>query len=273
MRSQEQPELGAVDRLRDVGPAHVIDDHGRGQRGEEVPAARAGRAPRSRRRRASRAAGSGGRSRPARRCGVKSTRRLRKLKRTPRTPASCSSLELARRVTLRRTVATPRARAAAGAAGIDHRAVVGAVAGGLHDDVAREAEVIAQREQLRLAGVAGRVLSLGRVGELRARAEHVAVRVHRAGRRREAAACSGCGYQSSQPGVFSNGSSSCQPRLRRLDVVEDPVGLDAPVGAAARSSCVGAARRTRPRRRGRPPRPGARRCRPRSTARGRPRAR
>ena len=31
---------------------------------------------------------------------------------------------------------------------IDHRAVVGAVAGGLHDDVAREAEVVAQREQL-----------------------------------------------------------------------------------------------------------------------------
>ena len=49
---------------------------------------------------------------------------------------------------------------------IDHRAVVGAVAGGLHDDVAREAEVVAQREQLLLARVAGRVLALGRVGEL-----------------------------------------------------------------------------------------------------------
>ncbi len=41
--------------------------------------------------------------------------------------------------------------AAAGQAGIDHRAVVGAVAGGLHDHVARKAEVVAQREQLLLA--------------------------------------------------------------------------------------------------------------------------
>src|SRR5256885_1609070 len=40
--------------------------------------------------------------------GVKSTRRLTKLKRTPRTPAACSSCSSSS-VTLRRTVATPRA--------------------------------------------------------------------------------------------------------------------------------------------------------------------
>ena len=69
---------------------------------------------------------------------------------------------------------------------VDHRAVVGAVAGGLHDDVAREAEVVAQCEELRLAGVARRVLALGRERELRARAEHVAMRIDAARRRREA---------------------------------------------------------------------------------------
>ncbi len=41
--------------------------------------------------------------------GVKSTSRLTKLKRTPRTPAACRSAS-SRSVTLRRTVATPRAR-------------------------------------------------------------------------------------------------------------------------------------------------------------------
>ena len=68
---------------------------------------------------------------------------------------------------------------------IDHGAVVGAVAGGLHDHVARKTQVVAQRKELRLGGVAGRVLALGRVGELGAGAEHVAVRVHRAGRHLE----------------------------------------------------------------------------------------
>src|SRR4029079_18174410 len=33
---EKQPELGAVDRLPDNGPAHVIDDDHRRQRGEEV---------------------------------------------------------------------------------------------------------------------------------------------------------------------------------------------------------------------------------------------
>ena len=33
----EQLEFGPVDRLADIGPAHVIDDDGGRQRGEEVP--------------------------------------------------------------------------------------------------------------------------------------------------------------------------------------------------------------------------------------------
>ncbi len=46
--------------------------------------------------------------------------------------------------------------------------------------------MVAQREELSLAGVAGRVFALGRVRELGAGAEHVAMRVDRAGRQREA---------------------------------------------------------------------------------------
>jgi hypothetical protein len=62
------------------------------------------------------------------------------------------------------TVATPRALPFDALQRIDQRAVVGAVAGGLHDHVLVEAQVVAQREQLLLAGVARRVLALGRVG-------------------------------------------------------------------------------------------------------------
>ena len=78
--------------------------------------------------------------------GVKSTRRLTKLKRTPRTAGGMQGLQFvvgdaaldggdAARLAVRRD------------AGIDHRTVVGAMAGGLHDDVAREAKVVAQGEE------------------------------------------------------------------------------------------------------------------------------
>src|SRR6185312_3024323 len=60
---------------------------------------------------------------------------------------------------------------------VDHRAVVGAVTGRLHDHVAGEAEMIAEREQLRLAGVAGGVFALGRIREPGPRPEHMAMRV------------------------------------------------------------------------------------------------
>ena len=116
--------------------------------------------------------------------GVKSTRRRTKLKRVPRTPAAWSASSSASR-----HVAPYRGDAARPAAGVDERvderAVVVAVTGRLHDDVALEPEVVAQREQLFLRGVAGRVLALGRIGERRARPEHVAMRVHRAGRHHE----------------------------------------------------------------------------------------
>src|SRR5208282_5028784 len=56
---------------------------------------------------------------------------------------------------------------------------------GLHDDVLVEAEKIAQREQLFLGRVAGRVFALGRIGKFCFGAEHMAMRIDRAGRRLE----------------------------------------------------------------------------------------
>ena len=84
--------------------------------------------------------------------------------------------------------------------GIDERAVVGAVAGRLDDDVLVEAQVIAKCEQQVLRRVARRVLALGRVGELVSGAEHVTVRVHRARRELERGN-DGLGWKGSQPGV------------------------------------------------------------------------
>jgi len=58
-------------------------------------------------------------------------------------------------------VATPRARPFAEATGVEHRSIVRSVAGGLNYHVVLEVEMIAQREELVLAGVAGRVLPFG----------------------------------------------------------------------------------------------------------------
>jgi hypothetical protein len=137
---------------------------------------------------------------------------------------ACSSAS----VTLRLTVATPRALPFDCDAGVDHRAVVGAVAGGLHDHVAREAEVVAQREELLLAGVAGRVLALGREGEFGAGAEHVAVRVDAAGRQLERGLGWGRRTSPASRGSSRNSSSG----LGSFTCREDAVGLGAPVGAA-----------------------------------------
>ena len=171
--------------------------------------------------------------------GVKSTRRLTKLKRTPRTPASCRSSS-SRSVTASRTVATPRALPplARQASAIARLSAPWQVACTI--DVAREAEVVAQREQLRLARVARGVLPLGRVRKLRARAEHVAVRVHRAGRRREPR--------------LARARAPVEPAGRLLEGrpstfrFEDPVGLDAPVRAAGeRAAAVRLPNTRRPR--------------------------
>ncbi|MPN22712.1 hypothetical protein SDC9_170095 [bioreactor metagenome] len=71
-------------------------------------------------------------------------------------------------------------------AGIDHRAVVGTVAGGLYDHIAGKAEMITQRKQLGLAGIARGVLALGRIGKFGAGTEYMAVGVHRTHRQLEA---------------------------------------------------------------------------------------
>ena len=68
---------------------------------------------------------------------------------------------------------------------VDHRAIVGAVAGGLHHHVAGKTEVIAQRIELLPGCVAGGIFALGRVGELGARTEHMTMRVDYAGRQLE----------------------------------------------------------------------------------------
>ena len=60
---------------------------------------------------------------------------------------------------------------------IDHGRIVGAMAGRLHDHIAREAEMIAQAEKLGFRRVAGRVFALERKRKFRARAEHMAMRI------------------------------------------------------------------------------------------------
>jgi hypothetical protein len=69
---------------------------------------------------------------------------------------------------------------------IDHRAVVGAMTGRLHDDVARKTEMVAQRKQLLLRRIAGRVFALRHIGKFGAGAEHMAMCVDGAGRHLEA---------------------------------------------------------------------------------------
>ena len=73
---------------------------------------------------------------------------------------------------------------------VDHRAVVGAMTRRLHDDVAIEAETVAKREQLRLAGVARGVFALGRVRELGPRPKHMAMRVDGSAAEARSWACS-----------------------------------------------------------------------------------
>ncbi len=90
--------------------------------------------------------------------------------------------------------------AAGGLQCIDQRAVIGAMTSGLDDDVALEAQEIAQGEQLFLGRVAGGVFALGRIGEDRGRAEHVAVRVHRP-RRRPVGGLGGIGVERQVVGV------------------------------------------------------------------------
>ncbi len=110
--------------------------------------------------------------------GTASTSRLTKLNRTPRTPASWSSAS-SDSADAGPDRGDPARHAGRGPQRVDHGPVVGAVAGGLDDDVAGETEVVAQREQLVLRGVARGVLALGGEGELGRGTEDVAVGVDR----------------------------------------------------------------------------------------------
>ena len=68
---------------------------------------------------------------------------------------------------------------------VDHRAVILAMAACLHNDIARQAKMIAQREQHVLAGIAGGVFAFRRERKRIGRPEHMAMRVDRAPGRRE----------------------------------------------------------------------------------------
>ena len=63
------------------------------------------------------------------------------------------------------------------AQGVHHGAVVGAVAGGLHDDAAGKAQAPAQFPEFLFGRIAGRVLAVGSVGEQVAGAEYVAMSI------------------------------------------------------------------------------------------------
>ena len=62
--------------------------------------------------------------------------------------------------------------------GIDQGAIIGAVAGGLHDDVAGKAQVVAQGPEPILPRVTGRVLAFRCERETGRRPKYVAVRIH-----------------------------------------------------------------------------------------------
>src|SRR5215831_4292057 len=89
--------------------------------------------------------------------GTVSTRRLTKLKRAPRTPAASSA---ASSPSLMPAATVGRLQR------IDQGAVVRAVTGGLHDDVALEPEIVPQPEELRVRRIAGRIPALAGVGKL-----------------------------------------------------------------------------------------------------------
>ena len=87
-------------------------------------------------------------------------------------------------------IALHRRNAARASAGmhqrVDHGAVVGAVAGRLHHHIAGKAEMVAQRIELLVRRVAGRVFALRRKRKFGAGAEHMAMRIDRARRQLKA---------------------------------------------------------------------------------------
>ena len=123
--------------------------------------------------------------------GASSTRRLRKLKRTPRMPPSCSAASSSSEIG--RIDHRDAARLAVRLRdGVQRRAIVGAVAARLHDDVACKAEPVAQREQHLGSGILRQIFRLGAERELRHRAEDMAMRVDRARAAGRSAGLEGC---------------------------------------------------------------------------------
>ncbi len=97
----------------------------------------------------------------------------------------------------------PAGPAAGGLDGVDHRGVVGAVAGGLHDHVPADPQLVPQGEQLVLAGIARGVLAFRRERELGA-GPKTWQWASTAPAGRVNCGVEGFWYQSSQPGVLAN---------------------------------------------------------------------
>src|SRR5271166_51832 len=181
---EEQRELGPIDGLCNIRPAHVVDDYGGRQSGEEIQ--EFGQVHRL----------EIDHDVPAE--GGDPPRDLHQfvLRREVDEPfdeieahAAHARLVEPLELIVARVALYGRdaARfACAREAGVDHRAVVGAVARRLHHDIASEPQMIAQGEELGLACVAGRIFALGRVWERGPGPEHVAVRIDAARRQAKA---------------------------------------------------------------------------------------
>src|SRR3954447_16246162 len=174
----KQLELGAINRLAYIRPPHVVDDYGCRERGEEVPQLRkihrfevnhdvpaqfldpAGNLDQLLPRRKINKALDEIEAHPAH-AGV-----------MHRTKLGVADAALYGRDTAGLAIGVHER--------VYHRAIVGAMTGGLHDDVSRKTKVVAQGEQLLLGSIAGSVFALRRIWKLRARTEHVTMRVHRA---------------------------------------------------------------------------------------------
>ena len=177
---------GTIDRLADIGPTHVVDDNLGRKRSEEVP--QLGQIHRFKvdddmPAKFFDAAGDLDQLLP--RCEINKTLDEVEAYTTHASVMHFPKLGIA-------DAALDRRDAAGLAAGmherINHRAVVGTVAGGLDYYVAGKSKMVPQREQLLLRGITGSVFALRRKGKLRARSEHVAMRIHRAGRNLETGA-------------------------------------------------------------------------------------
>src|SRR3546814_21049611 len=97
---------------------------------------------------------------------------------------------------------------------IEHGRIVGAVATRLHDHAARKSEMVAQREQHLRPRIRRHIFCLGAERELRRRAEYMAMRINRTGRRHEIRlrGIAMPTYRSEERRLGKEGGSTCRTR-------------------------------------------------------------